>query len=154
MTAALPANPLLASWGRDAREMQLVLATREARVEHHHPVEHRTGTLLAEIQAAVRDDRASAGMPMTRHERTIVRYCGADDRSIEIHACHGRARQVEVLRDVILHLLEEDPTLEPRDVIVMCPDIEMFAPLIQATFGAGETTESVGDPRSDFDCPI
>ena len=52
---------------------------------------------------------------------------------MQVHACHGRARQVEVLRDAILHLLDEDPTLEPRDVIVMCPDIETFAPLIQAT---------------------
>ena len=43
-----------------------------------------------------------------------------------------------MLRDAILHLLDEDPTLEPRDVIVMCPDIETFAPLIQATFGAGD----------------
>ena len=59
--------------------------------------------------------------------------------AIQIHACHGRARQVEVLRDAILHLLADDPTLEPRDVIVMCPDIETFAPLIQATFGAGRT---------------
>ena len=63
------------------------------------------------------------------------------DRSVQIHACHGRARQVEVVRDAILHLLEEDPTLEPRDVIVMCPDIETFAPLIQATFGAGEIAD-------------
>jgi exodeoxyribonuclease V gamma subunit len=63
------------------------------------------------------------------------------DRSLEVHACHGRARQVEVIRDAILHLLAEDPTLEPRDVIVMCPDIETFAPLIQATFGAGEVSE-------------
>ena len=61
------------------------------------------------------------------------------DRSVQIHACHGRARQVEVLRDAILHVLEEDETLQPRDIIVMCPDIETFAPLVQATFGAGET---------------
>ena len=58
-----------------------------------------------------------------------------DDDSIRVHSCHGRGRQVEVLRDAILHLLEDDPTLEPRDIIVMCPDIETFAPLIQATFG-------------------
>ena len=45
-----------------------------------------------------------------------------------------------MLRDAILHLLEDDAALEPRDVIVMCPDIETFAPLIQATFGAGEVT--------------
>ena len=53
-----------------------------------------------------------------------------------VHSCHGRGRQVEVLRDAILHRLAEDPDLEPRDIIVMCPDIEHFAPLIQATFGA------------------
>ncbi|HEX8102457.1 MAG TPA: exodeoxyribonuclease V subunit gamma, partial [Solirubrobacteraceae bacterium] len=57
------------------------------------------------------------------------------------HACHGRARQVEVVRDAILHLLAEDTTLEPRDVIVMCPDVEAFAPLVHATFGAGEVVE-------------
>ena len=42
------------------------------------------------------------------------------------------------MRDAVLHALAEDSSLEPRDVIVMCPDIETFAPLIQATFGAGE----------------
>ncbi|HSP20487.1 MAG TPA: hypothetical protein VLQ79_13280, partial [Myxococcaceae bacterium] len=48
-----------------------------------------------------------------------------------------------MIRDAILHALADDTTLEPRDVIVMCPDIEAFAPLIAATFGAGETS---GDP--------
>ena len=42
--------------------------------------------------------------------------------------------------------MEEDAALEPRDVIVMCPDIEVFAPLIQATFGAGDIVVE-GDPE-------
>src|SRR6202023_4295626 len=70
---------------------------------------------------------------------------GEGDDSIRVHSCHGRGRQVEVLRDAVLHLLEDDPSLEPRDIIVMCPDIETFAPLIQATFGGrgleGESTD-------------
>ena len=41
------------------------------------------------------------------------------------------------MRDAIFHLMADDPTLEPRDVIVMCPDIETFAPLVHATFGTG-----------------
>ena len=113
-------NPLLASWGHDSRELQLLLQGEHQ--DHLHPVEHRTDTLLARVQDDVRHDRRGSHAP---------------DRSIQVHSCHGRARQVEVLRDAILHLLAEDPTLEPRDVIVMCPDIETFAPLIQATFGAG-----------------
>ncbi len=46
-----------------------------------------------------------------------------------------------MLRDALLHLLDADPTLEPRDIIVMCPDIENFAPLIQATFGSHDLND-------------
>ena len=52
-----------------------------------------------------------------------------------MHACHGPGRQVEVLRELLLHCFTADPTLEPRDVIILCPDVETFAPLILATFG-------------------
>ena len=138
-TAALPANRLLASWGQDSREMQLVLGASDF-IDHHHAVEYGTGTLLAHLQADVRADRWPAGAPLP-NEDDARPTLDASDRSVQVHACHGRARQVEVLRDAILHLLDDDPTLEPRDVIVMCPDIETFAPLIQATFGAGEVFE-------------
>ncbi len=119
-TALQVRNPLLASWGRDSRELQLVLAGAPHE-DHHEPVGHTEGTQLARLQKAIRED---APPPET-----------TDDGSLEIHSCHGRARQVEVLRDAILRTLAADKTLEPRDVIVMCPDIEAFAPLIQATFG-------------------
>jgi exodeoxyribonuclease V gamma subunit len=136
VTATLPAHPLLASWGRDARELQLVIAGDHA--DHHHGGEPVAATLLARIQADVRADRAPTA---AAHD--------PGDRSIQVHSCHGRARQVEVLRDQILHLLGDDPELEPRDVIVMCPDIEAFAPLIQATFGAGEVAEDDDDQLPD-----
>ena len=62
----------------------------------------------------------------------------ADDRSVQVHACHGATRQVDVLREVLVGLLQDDPTLEPRDILVMCPDIEAYAPLIQAGFGLAD----------------
>ena len=46
-----------------------------------------------------------------------------------------------MLREVLLGLLEDDPTLEPRDILVMCPDIENYAPLITAAFGLGDVVE-------------
>ena len=133
LTAALPHNPLLASWGRDAREMQLVLG--DAVTAASASTEPSTGrrTLLQRIQDDIRADRrpgagdgdAGDALPLLEPE----------DDSIRIHSCHGRSRQVEVLRDAVLHLLADDPDLEPRDIIVMCPDIELYAPLIEATFG-------------------
>src|SRR4051812_34258181 len=135
-TARLPHNRLLASWGHDAREMQLVVSGGES-VDHHHPVEQDTDSVLGRTQSDVRQDVAPPGAPLPEQQDQRPPL-DPQDRSIQVHACHGRARQVEVLRDAILHELQEDPTLEPRDVIVMCPDIETFAPLIQATFGVGE----------------
>ena len=97
-------------------------------------------TLLRRIQDDVRLDRAPRGAGERRSDdaRPLL---DADDDSIRVHSCHGRGRQVEVLRDAILHLLDADPTLEPRDIIVMCPDIENFAPLIQATFGSHDLND-------------
>jgi exodeoxyribonuclease V gamma subunit len=146
VTATLPQNPLLASWAQDAREMQLVLATRPgAAVVHEHVVvEEQRTTLLARIQGDIRADRTPPGLPIpgAADERVLLE---PDDRSLQVHGCHGRARQVEVVRDAILHLLAEDPTFEPRDIVVMCPDIEVFAPLVHATFGAA----TGGDEEAD-----
>ena len=126
-------HPLLRSWGRDAREMQLVLAARGTEVGQHRAVPDGATTLLGRIQADVRADR----MPTEP-----VMLDRADD-SLRIHSCHGKARQVEVLRDAVLHLLAADESLEPRDVIVMCPDIEVFAPLVHAAFGSGEADAGI-----------
>ncbi len=150
-TAAAAANRLLASWGRDVRELQLVLASAgEATDRHHELPAAETDSLLARIQSGVREDRPPPG-PALPGEPDPRPQVHEDDRSVQIHACHGRARQVEVLRDVVLHLLADDPTLEPRDVIVMCPDIETFAPLIQATFGSGQHADDDEDDDGDGD---
>ncbi|MGH9023970.1 MAG: exodeoxyribonuclease V subunit gamma, partial [Acidimicrobiia bacterium] len=136
--AGIPRHPLLASWGRDSREMQLVLLAGRGEVPgEHHPLRERQDTLLHRIQADIHHDRQPPGeaLPGDQDARMILE---SEDRSIQVHACHGRARQVEVLRDAILQLLADDPGLEPRDIVVMCPDVEAFAPLVQATFGARE----------------
>ena len=141
-TATLPANRLLASWGKDTRELQLVLADRgaDAAADHHHPCQRPRNSLLRRIQADVQSDAPAPGSPLPGEE-DLRATLDPDDRSLQVHACHGRARQVEVLRDALLHLLQDDDALEPRDIIVMCPDIETFAPLIHATFGAGQVVE-------------
>ncbi len=59
----------------------------------------------------------------------------ADD-SVMVHACHSPMREMRVLRDQLLAAFEGDGRLEPADVIVMMPDVNVYAPYIDAVFGA------------------
>jgi exodeoxyribonuclease V gamma subunit len=61
-----------------------------------------------------------------------------EDDSLRVHACHSPLREVEVLLDHLLDWFQRDPTLQPRDVLVMTPDIETYAPALQAVFESPE----------------
>lgn len=129
-------HPLLASLGRDSRELVRVLAETSADdlVDDGDlgPPEHRPRTVLGWLQEDIRAGRAPAP------DLLAERRPDPDDRSLALHAAHGPHRQVEVLREVLVGLLQDDPTLQPRDILVMCPDVETYAPLIGAAFGLGD----------------
>jgi exodeoxyribonuclease V gamma subunit len=134
-------HPLLVSLGRDVRELQRQLATIAAgdSDEVEEPADRADGSdreqgaeperLLHRLQASIVADTDLLSPPSP---------LAPGDRSVQVHACHGPGRQVEVLREVLVGLFADDPTLEPRDVLVMCPDIEDYAALIGAAFGAAE----------------
>lgn len=82
-------------------------------------------SLLRRVQAGVRGFRKAPGSPLSDP---------SPDASIQVHSSHGPDRQVEVLREVLCAVLADDPTLEPRDIVVQCTDLASYAPLIAANF--------------------
>ena len=120
-------HPLLATLGRDLREMQRNLPA-DVTDDEFLAAGPRPDTLLGWLQTDI------AANSVSPQGRTLQ----SEDRSVQVHSCHGPARQIEVLREVLVGLLADDVTLEPRDILVMCPDIESYAPLIAADFGLGE----------------
>ncbi|MCB1264278.1 MAG: exodeoxyribonuclease V subunit gamma [Mycobacterium sp.] len=135
-------HPLLATLGRDLRELQRCLPGAVASDRFLPGVDH-PDTLLGWLQSdiaanAVRAQNRSPQNRSPQDRSPQSRSLRDDDRSVQVHSCHGPARQVDVLREVLLGLLADDETLEPRDILVMCPDIETYAPLIVADFGLGE----------------
>ncbi|MGV9712022.1 exodeoxyribonuclease V subunit gamma [Gordonia sp. NPDC003424] len=127
------ANPLLAGLSRDVQELQLRLQPLAHHDIHHPASDKEPATMLSVLQSGIRGDEPPA-------QRIAV------DTSVEVHACHGPDRQVEVLRDRLLHLFAADPTLQPRDVLIMCPDVDTFAPLIRGAFGQ----PGLGHPAFDL----
>jgi exodeoxyribonuclease V gamma subunit len=121
-------HPLLATLGRDLRELRRSLPTTDVLDEYVGGEPTRPATLLGWLQSDIGADTV----------RPLGREVADADRSVQVHSCHGPARQIDVLREVLLGLLADDPSLEPRDILVMCPDIETYAPLIIAGFGLGE----------------
>jgi exodeoxyribonuclease V gamma subunit len=136
----LRTHPLLLTWGRPALEAAAMLArlpveptlleraTSGATSGATSAGRAQPSTQLGVLQAAVRDGEPSGTDGLDR---------GRDgDGSIQVHACHGLVRQLEVLRDAILHAMEADPTLLPRDIAVLCTDLEAVAPLAVPILGA------------------
>lgn len=130
------ANPLLASMSRDLLELQQVLARHApGAVQVEHPAPTPPPTLLGLLKQDLREAvvRPPAQRPVLAEH----------DTSVQVHACYGRVRQVEVLREVIVGLLADDPTLEPRDILVICPDVDVFAPLVTSAFAsAGDLAQA------------
>lgn len=124
-------HPLLASLGRDARELRRTLDGIDAELVPAPDADR--ATLLGWLQHDLRANHAPT------YDERAGRHLADDDRTLQVHACHGPARQVDVLREVLVGMLQDDPTLEPRDILVMCPDIETYAPLISAGFGLATT---------------
>ncbi|WP_310961867.1 exodeoxyribonuclease V subunit gamma [Nocardioides terrisoli] len=122
-----PRHPLLATLGRDVRELQQGLDRVGAVDEDGGAVPPLPDTLLGHLQSAIATDTRPVPVPVR-----------AEDDTVQVHACHGPSRQVEVLREVVLGLLADHPDLELRDIVVMCPDVERYAPLVGAAFGLGD----------------
>lgn len=135
-------HPLLASWGRQGRDFVRMLdefdsanadAPGQMRIDLFS--EGEGGTLLEQVQAAVRDM-----LPLHEHPRHAL---AAADRSIAFHVAHSVQREVEVLHDQLLSWFAAGGALRPRDVVVMVPDIDTFSAAIHAVFDQHKRS----DPR-------
>jgi exodeoxyribonuclease V gamma subunit len=118
-------NPLLAAWGQMGREFLDLLLDQDPvqREDFHEPAPI---SLLARLQADILNLRAG-----DREQR--IRLDPLDD-SLQVQVAHSPMREVEILQDLLLDLLARDPTLRPRDILVMMPDIQTYAPFIKAVF--------------------
>lgn len=145
-----PAHPLLAAWGRQGSDYITALESLGVRdtpfdesapgrsPRHPIPAPHYSShfqsfgedTLLHQLQEDIREFRS----PTVHSVKRYVRY-NTDSPSIQFHVAHSALREVEILHDRLLDAFNRDPSLRPRDVMVMVPDIGKYAPLISAVFG-------------------
>jgi exodeoxyribonuclease V gamma subunit len=143
------ANPLLAAWGKQGRDyIRLLDAFDDQSIykdwgwpdnkidlfEAYGHSGHRS--LLQQIQDAILDLQPVPEKPHSLNQ---------PDQSLEFHIAHSRQREVEILHDQLLARFnaaaKAGKPLHPRDVIVMVPDINSYAPHINAVFGQIKTND-------------
>jgi len=125
-------NPLLASMGQMGQVFVDQLLELDAGEQElfESPDQH---SLLGQVQQDILElqDRRVAD----QSELTMVEQ---DDLSIQIHSCHSPMREVQVLHDQLRRLFDRMPKLQSREVVVMAPDISVYAPYVQSVFGAAD----------------
>ena len=144
-------HPLLASWGRQGQAFLAGLLDAEdalgddvdAVEEFVDPVEEARGggrepSLLEVVQSDILrlEPTAIAELPREPPSPRARTESDRAPRSIQVHACHSPMREIEVLHDRLLELFEHHSDLDASDVVVLAPDIDAYAPYVDAVFGA------------------
>lgn len=138
--ADVPENPLLRDCGAAGKDFMALLGSYEVVhpsaeiAAYADPAEAGHVGLLQRLQADLFHRRAVPGAPL----RAAV---DVDDPSLQFHACHTRLRELQVLHDRLRGLLEDprfEPPLQPREIAVLAPDIDPYAPYLDAVFGGHE----------------
>ncbi len=122
-------HPLLGSLGRQGRDLQNMMVNMDISMEFSSYVDP--------VKAAEENGRSASILEVLQRD---LLYGGVSDTrlvpddSLRIVSCHSRVRELEVLHEHILQLLDENDSLQLRQMVVMAPDIQEYAPFIPAIF--------------------
>ena len=89
-------------------------------------------TLLAALQCAIRNFEEESTYDLSAEN--------FGSPSISINRCHSALREVEALKDEILEAIKRSTDdkgkagIKPRDILILTPDPETYAPLIKGVF--------------------
>ncbi len=146
-------NPLLSSWGKLGRDYFEQLVQLDARWIDGF-IDAFDDTLLGQVQSEIYQ-LAFKGESLTDNKEWFINDEGklpisANDTSITLSDCHTPLREVERLHDYLLNLFNQNPTLTPKDIIVMMPDVGTYSPYIEAVFGGAQGSRFIPYALADL----
>jgi exodeoxyribonuclease V gamma subunit len=150
-------NPLLANFGRLGREMATQIELSEARVSAQYLIPSSVGAIDENIyyheDIVVKDSNSSLSLlQAVQADMLLLRNPVGEeisdlenDDSIQLHQAPTRRREIQILYNNLLRIIEKHPDIHPSDIIVMAPQIVEYVPYIRALFGSS---------TSQLDCQI
>ncbi|WP_199611465.1 exodeoxyribonuclease V subunit gamma [Flocculibacter collagenilyticus] len=132
-------NPLLASLGgvgKDYVETLLDIPGQDIDCFIESPAKNALETIQNDIlNLSFRDqmEPLTAEQMLTDEGKQIWRN---NDASILFNSAHSPVRELEILHDHLLNMMQQHPTLTPKDIIVMMPDVSQYGPYIESVFSS------------------
>ena len=145
-------NPLLSSWGKQGREFLELLLDTEGVTEGDFFEEPEGDSALHGVKRDILG--LTFGGEFGEDTRPTPVPVAPVDLSIQVHVCHSRLREVEVLYDQLLRLFDHIPDLTPADVIVMTPDVAAYAPFVEAVFPRQTLPYTIADRSLAEESPV
>lgn len=150
-------NPLLANFGRLGREMATQIETMDCQCTETYALPESLLSIPSYSELASPEiileatERPLTLLEAVQSDLVLLRTIDNEnkisfndyDGTIQIHAVPKKAREVQVIYDVLLSLLDKhrddpDPLL-PSDIFVMAPKISDYAPFIRSVFESSES---------------
>ncbi|ROV56091.1 exodeoxyribonuclease V subunit gamma [Neisseria chenwenguii] len=128
----LSGHPFLASLGKQGRDFFDFLNEIELEESRVFDEDSQPDTLLHRLQHDIR----TLAMPSENVPTNAEKMLG--DGSVRVVSAHSPLRELQILKDRILHILAEHPTWQPHDIAVLTPNIEPYSPFIEAVFGQAQ----------------
>jgi exodeoxyribonuclease V gamma subunit len=126
-------NTLLTNWGRVIQDTFGLFFSHEDFLNSYTDlaaVEPQPNTLLGKVQYDIFHNAIDG-------DRQPIVMDDLSDGSLTINSCFTPAREVEVLYNYLVHLVDSaTKPFSPRDIVVMVNDIDAYAPYIKAVFSA------------------
>ncbi len=148
-------NPLLANFGRLGRKMAEQCEASAGVVDDHYIVVHAALDEPCYLEhlndGPYVDEECLKPLSLLQAVQTdMTLLCDIHDRepinideplsSIQMHSAPSKSREVEVLYNNLLHILSyhaaDEAPITSADILVMCPDLQAYAPIIDAHFSS------------------
>ncbi|MEY8715691.1 exodeoxyribonuclease V subunit gamma [Francisella philomiragia] len=135
-------QPLLANLGQQGKEFFNQLLENQEKQELEIFEKFDKNSLDFE-KLADNDQTQLVSLQRNLLELDCQNHAKQKDLSISINSSHSPLREVQILHDKLLDMIKADPSIKPRDILVMCPNIEDYSPYIDSVFSRFPTDKKL-----------
>ncbi len=159
-------NPLLANLGQQSRELIELLRANDVQVYDFNPADFNSHTvsspktILEILQGDIRQikyrvhpkyrvhsesEYYADPIRLINEESGLLYDLPAQQLSLRVNVVHNKMREVQVMFNEIVAILDKNPTTTLSDILITAPDIDDYAAYLAAVFDNETVTKENGE---------